>query len=141
MKGQVKIEFILGVVVFAIIIFYIGSQIGTAFLTVNTDSRLDMLKSKSITILDIITKNSTIGLALTPNVLDESKIQDWNNNKVNNMCPDLNIFNLDGYRLIINKGDTEVLFCGYVGVSRIRTNVVRYVKIGDEYGDVTLEMW
>ena len=150
MKGQVKIEFLLGIVVFAVIIFYVGSQIGTAFTSLNTDTKLDILKAKSVTVLDILTKDSVNGLALEDpvnklsiiNNLDETRIAEWDANRgPNGECLDMEKFDLDGYRLVINKADTEVLFCGFVGITRIRSNAVRFVKIGAEYGDITLELW
>lgn len=139
MKGQIKIEFILGVVVFAMVIFYVASQINTAFLSTNIDTNLDMKKAKSYTILEIISKNSDTGLALTPGKLNITKINTWEENN----CSTLNQFDMGGYRLTITEDNViePLLFCGYVGIVPIRTNVVRTVKIDNNYGRITLEMW
>lgn len=145
MKGQIKIEFVLGVVVFAMIIFYVASQINNAFLATNVDSKLDVLKARSISLMDALTKNSEIGLALESGNLNKTKIEIWNNQS----CSELDRYRLGGYRLIISETDETkpLLFCGYVGISSIRTNVIRSVKITNEttgvtnYGNITMEMW
>lgn len=78
MKGAVKIEFILGVVVFAIIVLYVGNQIGTAFNSANMDARIDMLKSESVSVLNMILLDTDIGLSVSPNTLSTIKLQEWN---------------------------------------------------------------
>ncbi len=139
MKGVIKVEFILGVVIFAVIIFYIAAQINTAFVGINIDTNLDMLKSESVSVLTILSTNENVGLAESKNVLNLTKIDDWNTNG----C-ELDDFNLGGYRLNIYHPDyeTPILFCGYVGLSNLRTNVFRHVKFTDgKIGNMTMEMW
>ena len=139
MKGLIKIEFILGVVVFAVIIFYIAAQINAAFLTMNTDTRLDILKSKAISLMEIILKDSE--LVITPNNLRKDKILEWETNN----CNKLNGYSLGGYRLTITEyvGDTktDILTCGYIGLTALRTDLVRAVSIDSNYGLVRIEMW
>lgn len=145
MKGQIKVEFILGVVVFAVIIFYVSSQINTAFLSTSSDSRLDVLKSRTISLLDIIIKNNEMGLAIERANLSKTKIDEWRINK----CASLETYKLGGYRLTIyEEGEpAPILFCGYVGLGGLNTYITRSVKITDEatgtvnYGNVTLELW
>lgn len=145
MKGQIKVEFVLGVVVFAVIIFYVSSQINTAFLSTSSDSRLDVLKSRTITLLNIIVKNNDTGLAIERGNLNKTKIVQWKDNK----CQNLKTYNLGGYRLtIMEEGqDTPLLFCGYVGLGGLNTHVIRAVKITNDtsglvtYASVTLELW
>ncbi|MBU3896385.1 MAG: hypothetical protein KJ697_00410 [Nanoarchaeota archaeon] len=147
MKGAVKIEFILGVVVFAIIVLYVGNQIGTAFNSANMDARIDMLKSESVSVLNMILLDTDIGLSVSPNTLSTIKLQEWNDysNENDGRCPGLDRFNLSGYRLAINDGTDEVLFCGFVGLSQIRTMTMReYIRENTnpiKYGTITLEMW
>lgn len=147
MKGAIKIEFMLGVVVFAIIVLYVGNQIGIAFNSANTDARIDILKSKSISVLNMILLDNDIGLAVGPSVLSTSKLQEWNEDAELNdgNCIQLDRFKLAGYRLVINDGTNDVLFCGFVGLSQIRTMTMREYIIEDsnptEYGTITLEMW
>ena len=145
MKGQIKIEFILGVVVFAIIIFYIASQINNAFLSTAVDTRLDILKARSVSLLDVITKSSEMGLALETNNLNKTKVEIWNNNS----CEELDIYRLGGYRILLYEQDEPkpILQCGFTGLFGIRTNVIRAVRITNEstgvttYGNITMEMW
>ncbi len=144
MKGQVKIEFILGMVVFAVLIFYVASRIDTAFISTNTDTRVDILKARSITILDIVTKDKNNGLAVDTNVLNKTKIIEWENNN----CAAIQYFDLGGYRMIIEERDGgELLFCGFVGLTSIRSSIIQPIKIKNQatgevkYGNITLEMW
>ena len=104
MKGAVKIEFILGVVVFAIIVLYVGNQIGVAFSSANIDARIDMLKSKSISVLNIMLLDTSFGLATSPNILDTSVLKEWNDAAIigEGKCSQFDRFALGGYRLIIN---------------------------------------
>ncbi|MBU3905016.1 MAG: hypothetical protein KJ906_02625 [Nanoarchaeota archaeon] len=144
MKGVIKVEFILGVVIFAIIIFYVASQINTAFIGINVDTNLDMLKSESISVLTILANDKVVGLSYNKNTLSLTKINEWNEAKTNNECNQLKSFNLGGHRLNVYKEDEPkaVLFCGYVGLSTLRTNVVRHVKFDDgKIGNMTMEMW
>jgi uncharacterized membrane protein len=54
MIGQVKIDFIFGVVVFAIIIFFIVNQTNNLFSSLLTDSNADALKSKASSAINIL---------------------------------------------------------------------------------------
>jgi len=147
MKGAVKVEFILGVVVFAIIVLYVGNQIGVAFSSANIDARIDILKSKSVSVLNIMMLDTSFGLATSPNTLDTSVLKEWNEDAIINegKCIQFDRFDLKGYRLIINDGINDVLFCGYVGLSSIRTMTMREYIIENSnpirYGTITLEMW
>ena len=150
MKGVIKVEFILGVVIFAILIFYIAFQINTSFVGINIDTNLDMLKSESYSVLTILSTDETEGLAYSKNVLSFDKIKQWDDNRgSNNNCINLDEFNLGGYRLNIYHEDYNepILFCGYIGLSTLRTNVIKHVKIYDEStntirnGNMTMEMW
>lgn len=146
MKGVIKVEFILGVVIFAIIIFYIATQINTSFSSVNADTRLDILKSESISILAILATDKDIGLAYEKDVLDINKITTWEATKTstNQECTQMKYFELGGYRLNIyhESYSAPILFCGYVGLSPIRTTVTRHIKFNDGHiGNMTLELW
>jgi len=146
MKGQLKIEFVLGLVVFAIIILYVGTQIGTAFNTANTDSRLDALKSQGIAVIDVLTKDHVYGFSeLEPNILNITRINEWNAESSSSVppgrCSGLDKFGMKNYRLTVNKTTSQILYCGYAGISNVRTSVIRYVTIQGDYGQVELELW
>jgi len=139
MKAQVKVEFVLGIVVFAMIIFYVASQISTVFVSINVDTNLDIMKSKSYAIMDILIENTEIGLALEPGILNTTKIDEWNSTN----CPEMSKFDMGGYRMIITDDNSEpMLFCGYVGIAPIRINIEQPVKFdNNEYGWISIEMW
>lgn len=153
MKGQFRLDFIFGVVVFAVVIFFIASQVNNAFLTTATDSRIDSLKARAIETINFLAEDSgdpanwetdisnvkRIGLAYqdTPYELSKSKIDAL---KTDN-CSLLERLNLGGYRLTIFNSTSQLLFCGFVGVSTVQVKVTRAVYIDNDFGNITLELW
>ena len=71
-----------------------------------------------------------------PFVLSSTKIY-----ALNNKCDLLDNFSLGGYRLTVYDDTSQMLFCGYVGISPITTTVTKPVLINGEYGNITLELW
>lgn len=151
MFGQVRIEFIFGVVVFGILIFFIASQLNSIHTSIATDSKLDTLKTKALNTITLLVRDSgdpinwesnppvkRVGLSFEsqPYNLSKPKIT-----ALDNDCGLLENLNLGGYRLTIYDSSTRLLFCGYVGVSPITTTVTKSVLIEGQYGNITLEVW
>jgi len=151
MKAQIRVEFIFGVIAFAIIIFFIFSQINNVFTNVVLDSKTDTLKAKAITIINILSQEKgfppdwnehviplsiRVGLALEPFKLSREKID-----KLQNNCDLLNMYELSGYKLTIYDSNEQILFCGYPGAPPITTIVSRNVLIDGGYGNISLELW
>ncbi len=158
MKGQIRVEFIFGVIVFAIVIFMVVSQINTIFISSGTDSLSDILKAKAVGFLDIVLKDSgdpdnwetnpllmkRIGLSYNdqPFNLSLAKIQAIDSNRDSeNRCYLLDSLDLGGYRLLIYKGENLILECGLETTTVTLVSVGRSVFIEDEYGSVILEVW
>ena len=150
MKGQVKLEFIFGVVMFAIVIFWVVSQINTVYVGIGSDSRNDVLRTKAYNIMSYLGEGSgetnwesiaspkLIGLAYNnqPYNLSESKID-----KLNSSCSLLDAYNFGAYRITIQDASGELLFCGSRSISQIRIMITRSVWIEDRYGNMTVEVW
>ena len=150
MKGQVKLEFIFGVVMFAIVIFWVVSQINTVYAGIGSDSRNDVLRAKAYNIMSYLAEGSgdtnwesaaspeSIGLAYNnqPYNLSENKID-----KLNSNCSLLDNYNLGAYRIIIEDDSGELLFCGSQSISQIRIIITRSVWVEDRYGNMTVEVW
>ncbi|MFH0929582.1 MAG: hypothetical protein V1818_04525 [Candidatus Aenigmatarchaeota archaeon] len=139
MKGQMRIEFIAGILIFVIIIVFIVNQTNITFSNLLTDSRADILKAKALNSITILTEdvgNDRIGLATAPLELSMVKINNLDAN-----CQLLEDFELGSYRLKIYNSTSMILFCGYEMSSPPRSIETRYVKIGNDYGNVTLELW
>jgi hypothetical protein len=149
MKGQIRVEFIFGVVAFAVIIFFIFSQLNIIFTAVVSDSKIDSLKSEGIGVINSLTQNkgdpedwesqptvNRIGLAIEPYKLSLEKI-----NKLKSNCDLLDIFELDGYQLEIYNSDEQILFCGFPGKPKLTIFVSRSVFIEGEHGNISLELW
>jgi hypothetical protein len=154
MKGQMRIEFIVGVLIFAVVIVFIVTQTNTTFTNLLTDSKTDILKAKNLNSITILTEDTgdpidwesiaqsnpenvrRVGLATTPYMLSVSKI-----NRLRSNCELLNNFYLGSYRLKIYNSTNQLLFCGYETLEPPRSIETRYVKIGNDYGNVSLELW
>jgi hypothetical protein len=115
MFGQIRIEFIVGILIFAVIIFFIVNQTNITFSTLLTDSRADILKTKASNAITILVEDKgeppnwdsitviRVGLANEPYSLSIDKI--------NNLKSDCNLLE------------------------------IKYVEIEGDYGNVSLELW
>jgi len=77
-----------------------------------------------------------VGLANQPNILSVDKIADLSGN-----CDLLLNFGMNTYRLRIYNSTSLLLYCGTESLSPAKITVSRYVKIGNDLGNITLEMW
>ena len=88
MLGQIRIEFIAGILIFTIIIVFIVNQTNITFSNLLTDSRTDILKSKALNTITILVEDTgeppdwdplnveRVGLAVKPYSLSINKIND-----------------------------------------------------------------
>ena len=157
MKGQIRVEFIFGVVIFSVIIFMMISQVNTIFSSVGRDSISDAAKTRAIAFLDVILRDSgdpsnwetnpvnvrRVGLTFNnqPFNLTLEKINKLNSTRTSlNRCSLLEDLGLGGYRMTIYKGSTLVLNCGIRVVTPYIVSVSRPVFIENEYGTVNIEV-
>jgi len=108
MFGQIRIEFIVGILIFAIIVIFIVSQTNITLSTLLTDSRADILKAKALNAITILVEDRgeppswnpsnviRVGLAYKPYSLSINKIDDLKSD-----CDLLDNFTLSSYRLKI----------------------------------------
>jgi len=135
MKGQVRIEFIFGVVIFAVIMFYMSTQLNNVFSTVGTDSYTDMLKQRSVNVMRYLVEDAYVD---EPYHIDKSKLIDGEN-KIG--CNLLDAWHLGTYRLKVYDDTSLILVCGSTGITHVRSNIIKFVEIDGGYGNITLEMW
>ncbi len=148
MLGQIRIEFIAGILIFSIIITFIVNQTNITFSGLLTDSNADILKSKALNSITILVEDSgeplnwnpsnveRVGLAYEPHSLSISKIDMLNSN-----CNILDNFLLKSYRLKIYNSTNLLLFCGNENLNPATAIEVKYVEIEGDYGNVSLELW
>lgn len=134
MQGQTRLEFIFGVIIFAIIILYIVTQINNTFSTMINNYDVDTSKAKATNIIKIILENITD----KPYVVSKNKVYDLSQN-----CDDLNTLDLGTYRLKIYNSSNLLLFCGTDSLKPPKIFVSKYISFVDEsdLGNVTLEVW
>lgn len=150
MLGQIRVEFIFGIVIFGLIIFFIVSQTNVVLSIVLADSKSNYIKAKAIGVLTILLEDKgepedwetnigetkRVGLADQPYKLSKSKV-----NVLKDNCDLLENFNLGGYRLLIYNSTHRVLFCGIESLDPVTAIMYRYVFIDQNFGNVTLEVW
>lgn len=78
----------------------------------------------------------TVGLADQPDALSMDKITTLNGN-----CNLLLNFGLNTYRLRIYNSTDLLLYCGTESLSPAKITVSKYVRIGNDLGNITLETW
>jgi hypothetical protein len=78
----------------------------------------------------------TVGLADQPDMLSADKIAILNDN-----CDLLLNFGLNTYRLRIYNSTDLLLYCGTESLSPAKITVSKYVRIGNDLGNITLETW
>ena len=150
MIGQTRIEFIVGILIFSVILIFIVSQTNITFSNLLTDSRTDLLKAKAVNVITILSEDrgdpsnwdlnpenvKRVGLAQEPYILSASKINELNSN-----CSLIENFDLGSFRIKVYNSTHRMLLCGYDILNPPQTIEVRYVKIGNEYGNISVEMW
>ena len=153
MLGQLRIEFIFGLMLFILLIFFIITQINVLFTSLVTDSKSDKLKSKSINAVKILVEDKgdpqnwwvvpdanikRVGLAEQPYNLSINKI---NRLAKPNNCTLLDNFNLRSYRLKISNSTHQLLMCGIDSLEPATVIEVKKVYINGDMGTVSLELW
>jgi len=170
MFGQVRIEFVFSVVIFALIIFFIVTQTNVLFSSLLTDSRSDTLKARASTAIKILVEDGgdpptwdinvtqghpeavkRVGLAYIktfnqPYSLSKNKIDALNSNCSSTSDYYRNLlwnFGLNAYVLeIYNSTDNQILVCGSSGgLEPPLVTETRYIFIDNGYGKITLGLW
>ncbi|MEM5778604.1 MAG: hypothetical protein QXD43_02160 [Candidatus Aenigmatarchaeota archaeon] len=158
MLGQIRIEFVIGIVIFVLVIFFIVTQTNILFSSLLLDSRTDTLKAKASNAIKALVEdkgdppnwNETdisnikrIGLAEEPYKLSKSKILNLSYNCSNSDVYKNLLWNFDlkAYRLKIYNSTHEILFCGFNSLEPPAVIEVRYVYIDNDFGKITLELW
>ena len=158
MKGQVRIEFIIGIVIFAAIIFFLSSQITILFSTVVQDANRESLKGKAITALTVLLEDEgdpvnwesqptgniiRVGLADEPYKLNNNKLT-----RLRNECSLLERYELGKYRLIFENyvitrtgQSLDFIICGSANIGLPVVSVARNVYINGIYTKATLELY
>lgn len=154
MLGQIRVEFVFGIIIFALIMFFIVTQTNILFSSLLSDSRSDSIKAKASNAIKILVEDKgdppdwEIKLDSSVKRVGLTYNQPYNisKNKVVrlstlNNCTLLNNFDLKAYRLKIYNSTQQILFCGFDSLEPPVAMETRYVFIDGDFGNVTLEMW
>lgn len=142
MRGQVKLEFVLAVVAFAVVSFAIATQINNTFNIVASDSRIDTLRTRAAGLTELL-------------VTDKSWMSDGRQYSINrtrlseidasrdtyNQCTAFSSLNLGGYIITVSNSTNTLLRCGAASAGGGAVSTSRVVWIENDYGLITVEMW
>lgn len=161
MFGQIRIEFIFGVILFTVIIFFIVTQTNILFSSLLVDSKSDTLKAEASNVIQILVEDrgdppnwdtiaqsnpngiNRVGLANSPYNLSKSKVTALGLN-CSGSTPYKNLlwnFKLKAYRIRVFNSTQQILFCGLNPSEPGTVTETRYVYIDKEYGKLVLELW
>lgn len=164
MIGQIRVEFIFGLIVFALIMFFIVTQTNVLFSSLITDSKSDSLKANAVNAIkmlvedkgnpenwDIETTNGhpenvkRVGLTYNqPYNLSKNKVLNLSKNCSGTPDYYKNLlwnFNLNAYRLEIYNSTNQILLCGTNDTEPAAVIETRYVFIDNDFGNITLKLW
>lgn len=144
MKGQIRVEFIFSVVLFGGLFILIAMFMNSAFTMFTNDAKIDIIKTRTYTTAVILMEDKEKGLAVTPYILNETKIAAFNSTRDSEgRCTSLLFLNLSGYRLKIWNATTMLLDCGYFGIPVTYMEKSIGIITDGRYsaGNMTLELW
>lgn len=170
MFGQMRVEFVFAIIIFAVLIFYIVYQINVSITAAATDARLQNLKAKALGIMTLLmespgnpsdweTKTDPIDINRTGLMADRPySLNDTKISKLNQSCYLLNKSGYSesaGLRLYIWNSTsvfddtTELLACGALGavpepnpaITELKVVLTRYVWIKNILGTIRIEVW
>jgi len=143
MRGQIKIEFMLAIVAFSIVVFAIATQVNSTANIVSSDSMNDVLRIKAIGLIGLLVEDPAWLSSGEPYSIDMFKLVGLNTsrNASTNQCTRLEPLDLGGYRLTIANSTHTLLRCGALVVGTSAVSITRIVWIEQDYGTITVEMW
>jgi hypothetical protein len=162
MFGQIRVEFVFGIIIFALIMFFIVTQTNTLFSSLLTDSRTDAVKAKASNAIKILIEDrgdppdwdtiaqsnpgnvKRVGLTYYYQPSNISQPYNLSRNKILNLssnCSLLNNFDLKAYRLKVYNSTQQILFCGFDSLEPVTVMETRYIFVDGDFGRITLELW
>lgn len=148
MKGQIKVEFIIGIVFFAVLIFYVANFVNTNASNALGDAILDGKKIQGDAIMTQLLETSgepyawtpstvkRLGLAYAPYSLSSAKL-----NYLNTNCNMMDGFGLVGYRFSVYAGGVQRVNCGSAGNVSRNIVITKNVYVEGSTGVATMVIW
>jgi len=142
MRGQIKVEFVLAVVVFAFVTLVVMTQLNSTFNIIASDSKTDTVRTKANDLINLLVEDPQWMSAGQPYNLSKSKISVIDLNRdATGQCSSFIPMRLGGYRLTVANSTHTLLRCGAAGVGSGAVSIARAVWIENDYGIITVEMW
>jgi hypothetical protein len=133
MKGQTRLEFIFGIIIFSVLVFYVVSQINTSFSSQISNYESYTLNTKALNTVKFLAESK---LAASPYNLSLAKLD-----VLRSDCSSIDAYGLGSYSLrIYNSTDIEVS-CGTQTLKAPRASVSKSVLVRNTLGNITLEIW
>ncbi|MEM5771942.1 MAG: hypothetical protein QXF15_02305 [Candidatus Aenigmatarchaeota archaeon] len=137
-KGQLRVEFVFSIVIFAAFLLIILNFTNTSFSDVINSVKPDIVKIKAETTLIFLTEDKN-GFALQPFILNKTKIIKYSENCTNVT----NLIKINTYKLIISNTTSILLECGAYGtpIVSLKRNISLIYDNNIEKGNLILEIW
>ena len=132
-KGQTRIEFIFGIIVFSILVFYVVSQINASFSTQIAEYETYTLNAKATNAVKYLAETE---LASRPYNLSTAKL-----NALRTNCGAVDSLDLGSYHLSIYNTSGVEVECGIGSLKAPKSSVSKYVIVRNAIGNMTLEIW
>lgn len=133
MKGQTRIEFIFGIVVFSVLVFYVVNQINASFSNQISDYDSYTANTKAMNAVKYLAESE---LASKPYNLSTAKI-----NSLRTSCDPVDSLNLGTYYLRVYNSTGLEVTCGSGSLKAPKSSVTKYVFVRNAIGNITLEIW
>ena len=138
MKAQVKIDFIIGTVMFGLLVLFLASQISNSLRAASLDSNFDSLRASGTAVMTTLLTDKDWLAESEPYALSLLKVDSLADD-----CNRLQSLELISYRLriFLTETGTFLLNCGSVGLPDTFVTISRFVEIDGEKGEVSLDLW
>ncbi len=143
MRGQIRVEFVLAAVAFAVVSFAVATQINNTFSIVSSDSHVDVLRTKASGLVDMLVSDKQWLSDGQPFSINRTAIEVLNSTRdpLYHQCTRLEDMKLGGYIVTIANSTHTLLRCGAASVGTGSISISRVVWIERGYGTITVEMW
>ena len=133
MRGQTRIEFIFGIVVFSVLVFYVVNQINASFSDQTAEYETYTMNAKALNAVKYLAESE---LASSPYNLSTTKL-----NTLRTDCSPIDSLNLGPYHLTIYNSTNLEVSCGVGSEKAPKSSVTKFVIVKNTFGNITLEIW
>ena len=147
MKGQANIEYIAAMIIFIIIVIYISFQASGNIPLYHANSMKNRLYGKCFSLSERLIKDSALGFAKEPYVLNSTKLKEFNQSCESDYENVLeNFFKLESrrdFQLRVHVNNSFNFTCGrkYIPTHIVLAEIERYAVTDNQITAISLTLW